>query len=100
MGEHPFHYDIRSTIAVYINRRNVQIGLRGEESDCGVFSCGDVQIDPEQVGSGIVPAYAAGRQFRDMLGGLNQQVAAIADEMILMIAGLPLPIKGWIEGLQ
>jgi len=59
-----------------------------------------VVLVSNEVGSGIVPAYAAGRQFRDVLGELNQDVAAIADEVILMIAGLPLPIKGSIEGLR
>jgi adenosylcobinamide kinase/adenosylcobinamide-phosphate guanylyltransferase len=59
-----------------------------------------VVLVSNEVGGGIVPAYAAGRQFRDVLGELNQQVAAIADEVILMIAGLPLPIKGSIEGLR
>lgn len=61
---------------------------------------GRVVLVSNEVGSGIVPAYAAGRQFRDVLGELNQQVAAIAHEVILMIAGLPLPIKGSIEGLR
>ena len=59
-----------------------------------------VVLVSNEVGSGIVPAYAAGRQFRDVLGDLNQQVAAIANEVVLMIAGLPLPIKGSIEGLR
>lgn len=51
-----------------------------------------------EVGSGIVPAYATGRQFRDLLGQMNQRVAAVADNVVLMIAGLPLAIKGSIEG--
>jgi adenosylcobinamide kinase / adenosylcobinamide-phosphate guanylyltransferase len=51
-----------------------------------------------EVGSGIVPAYAAGRQFRDLLGEMNQRVAALADNVVLMVAGLPLAIKGGIEG--
>jgi adenosylcobinamide kinase / adenosylcobinamide-phosphate guanylyltransferase len=53
-----------------------------------------------EVGSGIVPAYAAGRQFRDLLGEINQQVAAIADQVAWMIAGLPLMIKGSLEDLR
>ena len=53
-----------------------------------------------EVGSGIVPAYPAGRQFRDLLGEINQRVAAIADHVVLMIAGLPLGIKGSPENLR
>jgi adenosylcobinamide kinase/adenosylcobinamide-phosphate guanylyltransferase len=51
-----------------------------------------------EVGSGVVPAYAAGRQFRDLLGEMNQRVAAAADNVVLMVAGLPVSIKGSIEG--
>lgn len=47
-----------------------------------------------EVGSGVVPPYPLGRRFRDLLGELNQQVAAIADNVLLMIAGLPLVLKG------
>jgi adenosylcobinamide kinase / adenosylcobinamide-phosphate guanylyltransferase len=47
-----------------------------------------------EVGSGIVPAFRSGRVYRDMLGRLNQEVAAIADNVILMVAGIPLPVKG------
>jgi len=47
-----------------------------------------------EVGSGIVPAFRSGRVYRDMLGQLNQNVAAIADSVILMVAGMPLPVKG------
>jgi adenosylcobinamide kinase/adenosylcobinamide-phosphate guanylyltransferase len=46
-----------------------------------------------EVGLGIVPDNAAGRQFRDLAGRLNQDLAAAADTVILMTAGLPLIIK-------
>jgi adenosylcobinamide kinase/adenosylcobinamide-phosphate guanylyltransferase len=46
-----------------------------------------------EVGSGIVPAYRSGRIYRDLLGHLNQAVARIADNVILMIAGVPLTVK-------
>jgi adenosylcobinamide kinase / adenosylcobinamide-phosphate guanylyltransferase len=49
-----------------------------------------------EVGSGVVPPYPAGRRFRDALGELNQQVAAIADNVVLLVAGLPLALKGAI----
>lgn len=47
-----------------------------------------------EVGSGIVPAFPKGRVYRDLLGQLNQEVAAIADTVVLMIAGVPLAVKG------
>jgi adenosylcobinamide kinase/adenosylcobinamide-phosphate guanylyltransferase len=46
-----------------------------------------------EVGSGVVPAYASGRHFRDLLGELNQRVAAVAGTVVLLIAGLPLTLK-------
>lgn len=47
-----------------------------------------------EVGSGVVPAYALGRRFRDLAGEINQRIAAVADNVIFMIAGLPLTLKG------
>jgi adenosyl cobinamide kinase/adenosyl cobinamide phosphate guanylyltransferase len=43
----------------------------------------------DEVGSGIVPATASGRRFRDALGQLNQRLAAAADEVWLVTAGIP-----------
>jgi adenosylcobinamide kinase / adenosylcobinamide-phosphate guanylyltransferase len=48
----------------------------------------------DEVGHGVVPAFELGRRFRDDLGWLNQRVAAAADEVILMVAGIPLALKG------
>lgn len=66
--------------------------------------CGALQATPStvilvsnEVGSGIVPAYPAGRRFRDLLGEINQRVAALADNVLLMVAGLPLVLKGELE---
>jgi adenosylcobinamide kinase/adenosylcobinamide-phosphate guanylyltransferase len=47
----------------------------------------------DEVGSGIVPETAAGRRFRDELGALNQRLAAAADEVHLVVAGLALRLK-------
>ncbi|MGX7873349.1 bifunctional adenosylcobinamide kinase/adenosylcobinamide-phosphate guanylyltransferase [Mesorhizobium sp. ORM6] len=46
-----------------------------------------------EVGQGIVPDNALARRFRDAAGRLNQQIAAIADTVLLMVAGLPLKVK-------
>lgn len=46
-----------------------------------------------EVGLGIVPATPLGRAFRDHAGRLNQQVAAAADRVVFLAAGLPLTLK-------
>ena len=47
-----------------------------------------------EVGMGIVPMGEINRQFQDEQGRLNQAVAALADEVIFIAAGLPLKLKG------
>jgi adenosylcobinamide kinase/adenosylcobinamide-phosphate guanylyltransferase len=47
-----------------------------------------------EVGSGIVPDNALARRFRDLQGALNQRIAARADNVVLLVAGLPLIVKG------
>ncbi len=46
-----------------------------------------------EVGLGIVPAYPLGRIYRDVLGRANQRLAAEADEVIFMVAGLVMRVK-------
>jgi adenosylcobinamide kinase/adenosylcobinamide-phosphate guanylyltransferase len=46
-----------------------------------------------EVGLGIVPAYPLGRVYRDALGRANQRLAAQADRVFFMIAGLPMMVK-------
>jgi len=46
-----------------------------------------------EVGSGIHPDSEIGRAYRDLLGFVNQCVAAAADEVILLVAGCPLVVK-------
>jgi adenosylcobinamide kinase/adenosylcobinamide-phosphate guanylyltransferase len=47
-----------------------------------------------EVGMGLVPPYPLGRLYRDALGAANQRLAAVADTVILMVAGLPWYLKG------
>jgi adenosylcobinamide kinase/adenosylcobinamide-phosphate guanylyltransferase len=47
-----------------------------------------------EVGLGIVPDNALARAFRDEAGRLNQKIAAAADRVVFVAAGLPLTLKG------
>ena len=47
-----------------------------------------------EVGLGVVPATALGGRYRDALGRVNARVAAAADQVVLLVAGLPLVLKG------
>jgi adenosyl cobinamide kinase/adenosyl cobinamide phosphate guanylyltransferase len=46
-----------------------------------------------EVGLGVVPATRAGRLFRDELGALNAELAAVCDEVLLLVAGLPVCLR-------
>jgi adenosylcobinamide kinase/adenosylcobinamide-phosphate guanylyltransferase len=61
-----------------------------------VAACPVVLVSNE-VGSGVVPPYPSGRLYRDLLGEINQRVAACADHVLFMVAGLPLVLKGSAE---
>lgn len=58
-----------------------------EASDAAWF------VVSNEVGLGIVPAYPLGRVYRDALGRANQRMAALADRVIFMVAGLPMTVK-------
>jgi adenosylcobinamide kinase/adenosylcobinamide-phosphate guanylyltransferase len=47
-----------------------------------------------EVGLGVVPPTPLGRRYRDALGRANQLVAAAADEVILLVSGIDVVIKG------
>jgi adenosylcobinamide kinase/adenosylcobinamide-phosphate guanylyltransferase len=49
-------------------------------------------IVSNEVGMGLVPPYPLGRLYRDQLGKANQQVAAAAQEIYLMVAGMAVPV--------
>ena len=58
-------------------------------------------IVSNEVGLGVVPPYSLGRTYRDCLGWANQALARVADQVILMVAGLPVDLKSlplaWLD---
>ncbi len=76
------------------------LGGRCVESECAALSvalrdaAGPVVLVANEVGMGLVPDTALGREFRDAAGRLNQETAALADRVVFVAAGLPLVLKG------
>jgi adenosyl cobinamide kinase/adenosyl cobinamide phosphate guanylyltransferase len=54
---------------------------------------GDSVVVSDEVGLGVHPSSTAGRRFRDTLGSLNQAVAAVADEVWLVVAGRAVALE-------
>lgn len=59
--------------------------VKGEEQDLVIVS--------NEIGMGVVPAYALGRHFRDVCGRMNQIAAAKADEAYFVVSGIKMKLK-------
>ncbi len=55
---------------------------------------GSIVFVTNEVGSGIVPGDPLSREFRDVLGKLNQELMKICDSGVLLVSGAPLYLKG------
>jgi adenosylcobinamide kinase/adenosylcobinamide-phosphate guanylyltransferase len=80
----PFDYKtLESEMALELEK--LLAGLKEREAGLVLVS--------NEVGMGLVPPYPLGRVYRDLLGRLNQRVAALADEVFLVVAGIPVDLK-------
>lgn len=55
---------------------------------------GSTVLVTNEVGSGLVPESKLSRIFRDIAGRVNQRIASKADEVYLVVSGIPIKIKG------
>jgi adenosylcobinamide kinase/adenosylcobinamide-phosphate guanylyltransferase len=56
-------------------------------------AAGEIIVVSNEVGGGLTPEHPVGRSFRDLQGFANQSLAQAADKVVLIVAGLPLPMK-------
>ncbi len=75
-----------------LNNKDVEAETESFISSLSTIHCSLFTVSNE-VGLGIVPDNALSRRFRDLSGYLNQKMAALADEVYLVTAGIPLKIK-------
>jgi adenosylcobinamide kinase/adenosylcobinamide-phosphate guanylyltransferase len=78
---------------------NLLMAGRQPDAEAGVLcralheAVGPVVLVSNEVGMGLVPETPLGRHFRDAAGRLNQEIAALADHVVFIAAGLPLVLK-------
>ena len=93
------------TLWLYNFMREAKAGKTTFDEDQGKAHClelaeaakkypGTLILITNELGSGIVPLLPAGRVYRDMVGRCNQILAAAASEVLLMVCGQALKIKG------
>ncbi|HPG21218.1 MAG TPA: bifunctional adenosylcobinamide kinase/adenosylcobinamide-phosphate guanylyltransferase [Amaricoccus sp.] len=62
-------------------------------AECLQAQASPVILVTNEVGQGIVPDNPLARRFRDAAGLMNQRIARVADEVVLVVAGLPMVLK-------
>lgn len=75
------------------NESEIMKEVKSFISKCREIECTTIIVSNE-VGSGIVPANRMARIFRDIVGKANQEIAEVADEVYMIVAGIPLKLKG------
>jgi adenosylcobinamide kinase/adenosylcobinamide-phosphate guanylyltransferase len=91
LAEHPSEHGA-AEVDMGAAERRVRAAI---ESLLGAYRTGSASliVVSNEVGMGVVPPYPLGRAYRDMLGRVNARLAAEADTVLLMVAGLPVELK-------
>jgi adenosylcobinamide kinase/adenosylcobinamide-phosphate guanylyltransferase len=72
--------------AIHKEVNHLLAAIRAEKKDWIIIS--------NEIGLGLVPPYQMGRVYRDLLGWANQRLAHEADQVVFMVAGIPMVVKG------
>ena len=93
----PGNYVVVDCLTLWMSNllmRNSDVDVAVDELLAAVAATsGEIWLISNEVGLGLVPETPLGRAFRDAAGRLHQRLAAVADEVVLLVAGLPLPLK-------
>ncbi|MDR1161146.1 MAG: bifunctional adenosylcobinamide kinase/adenosylcobinamide-phosphate guanylyltransferase [Tannerellaceae bacterium] len=81
-----FFYDTDGDTEKALSQIKTEFDSLTDQEACFIFVS-------NEIGMGGMPAHELQRKFTDMQGWLNQYIASRADEVILMISGIPLTIK-------
>ena len=74
-------------------RRQQDILMTAVRELADASRCREVVVVSNEIGGGIVPTTRVGRRFRDLQGWANQILAAEAQSVVLVVAGLPITLK-------
>ena len=96
-GQCPVNPDIYSRENLFLNLRQAsQLGLVAVGQTLVLLAAGldlSLVLVSNEVGMSLVPDNRLGRLYRDLLGRANQSMAAVAQTVYLMVAGIPLTVK-------
>lgn len=84
--------ELGETAEVSVLEGRVIAELEALLASCAARGAAFIVVSNE-VGMGLVPPYPMGRVYRDVLGRANQWLAARADQVVLMVAGIPVEVK-------
>ena len=97
-------------LTLWVSNLLLQGGERQARPDIGaeahrllrLYEQGDASwiVVSNEVGLGVIPANELGRAYADELGRVNQIIAAAADDLIVMFAGLPVNLKALSAGMR
>lgn len=82
-----YNFDVKEEVLQAIEEEVEKMVLAAKECLASVI------VVSNEVGMGLVPPYRLGRLYRDTIGRANQRVAAHADQVFFVVAGLPMRLK-------